>query len=55
MIYPKHQGASYFVGSGYKCKPIDEKDCRIQELEAELCETKRANEILKDAVLSEVI
>ena len=55
MIYPKHQGASYFVGSGYKCKPIDEKDRRIQELEAELCETKRANEILKDAVLSEVI
>ena len=46
----KHQGASYFVGSGYKRKPVDEKDRRIQELEAELRETKRANEILKDAL-----
>lgn len=46
----KHQGSSYFVGSGYKRKPIDEKDRRIQELEAELRETKRANEILKAAL-----
>ena len=46
----KHQGASYFVGSGYKRKPVDEKDRRIQELEAELRETKRANEILNDAL-----
>ena len=46
----KHQGASYFVGSGYKRKPIDEKDRRIQKLEAELRETKRANEILKAAL-----
>ena len=46
----KHQGASYFVGSGYKRKPVDEKDRRIQELEAELRETKRANEILKEAL-----
>ena len=46
----KHQGASYFVGSGYKRKPVDEKDRRIQELEAELHETKRANEILKEAL-----
>lgn len=36
----EHQGASYFVGSGYKCKPVDEKNRRIQELEAELRETK---------------
>ena len=46
----EHQGASYFVGSGYKRKHVDEKDRRIQELEAELRETKRANEILKDAL-----
>lgn len=46
----KHQGDSYFVGSGYQRKPVDEKDRRIQELEAELRETKRANEILKDAL-----
>ena len=46
----KHQGASYFVGSGYKRKPVDEKNHRIQELEAELRETKRANEVLKDAL-----
>ena len=46
----KHQGASYFVDSGYKRKPVDEKDRRIQELETELRETKRANEILKDAL-----
>ena len=37
---PPHQGASYFVGSGYKRKPVDEKDRRIQELEAELREIK---------------
>ena len=46
----KHQGDSYFVSSGNKRKPVDEKDRRIQELEAELRETKRANEILKDAL-----
>ena len=46
----KHQGASYFVGSSYKRKPVDEKDRRIQELEAELREPKRANEILNDAL-----
>ena len=38
----KHQGASYFVGSGYKCKYVDEKDRRIQEL----------GKTDKDAVLS---
>ena len=41
----KHQGASYFVGSGYKRKPVDEKDCRIQEL----------GKPDKDAVLSAAI
>ena len=46
----KYQGASYFVGSGYKRKPVKEKDCWIEELEAELRETKRAKEILKDAL-----
>jgi len=46
----KRQGDSYFVGSGYKRKPADEKERRIMELEAELRETKRANEILKDAL-----
>lgn len=46
----KHQGSSYFVGSGYKRKPVDEKDHRIQELEAELRETNRANERLNDAL-----
>jgi transposase len=45
-----HQGDSYFAGSGYKRKPSDEKERRIMELEAELRETKRANEILKDAL-----
>ena len=47
----KHQGVSYFVDSGHKCKPADEKDHRIQELESELRETKRANEIQEKANL----
>ena len=46
----KHEGESAFVGSGNKREPADEKDRRIQELEAELREAKRANEILKDAL-----
>lgn len=46
----KHEGESAFVGSGSKREPADEKDRRIQELEAELREAKRANEILKDAL-----
>jgi transposase len=46
----KNEGESAFVGSGNKREPLDEKDRRIQELEAELRETKRANEILKDAL-----
>ena len=47
----KNQGESAFVGSGNKREPADEKDRRIMELEAELRETKRANEILKDALV----
>ena len=46
----RHEGEAAFVGSGNKREPADEKDRRIQELEAELRETKRANEILKDAL-----
>ena len=46
----KAEGESAFVGSGNKRELLDEKDRRIQELEAELRETKRANEILKDAL-----
>ena len=49
-IHPKATRCSYFVGSGYKRKPVDEKDRRIQELEAELRETRRANDILKEAL-----
>ncbi|MBQ9593546.1 MAG: transposase [Lachnospiraceae bacterium] len=44
------QGERAFVGSGNKPLPVDEKDRRILELEAELQETKRANEILKEAL-----
>lgn len=39
-----------FIGSGNKYKPIDEKDRRIFELERELRESQRANEILKEAL-----
>lgn len=46
----KSEGESAFVGSGNRREPLDEKDRRIQELERELRETKRANEILKDAL-----
>ena len=40
-----------FVGSGNKHKPTDEKDLRILELERELRESQRANEILKEALV----
>jgi len=39
-----------FIGSGNRIKPTDEKDRRILELERELRETQRANEILKEAM-----
>lgn len=44
------KGEYAFVGSGNKRPPASEKDRRIQELEAKLRETKRANEILKEAL-----
>ena len=40
-----------FVGSGHKRLPTDEKERRILELEKENKEPKRANEILKDALV----
>ena len=46
----KSEGESAFVESGNRRTPLDEKDRRIQELENELREVKRANEILKDAL-----
>lgn len=46
----KRQGETAFVGSGNRREPLDEKDRRIQMLESELREAKRANEILKDAL-----
>ena len=46
----KNKGESAFVGSGNRREPLDEKDRKIQKLENELREAKRANEILKDAL-----
>ena len=46
----KKQGTDAFVGSGHQALPASDKDRRIRELEAELRETKRANEILKEAL-----
>ena len=46
----KAQGSQAFVGSGHRWQPTDEKERRIQELEKENSELKRANEILKDAL-----
>ena len=46
----KSKGADAFVGSGHAVLPASDKDRRIKELEAELRETKRANEILKEAL-----
>jgi transposase len=45
-----HRGIDSFTGSGHKQLPKDEKDRRIMELEAELREANKANEILKDAL-----
>ena len=39
-----------FIGSGNKYVPTDEKDRKIMELERELRESQRANEILKEAL-----
>ena len=46
----KARGEEAFVGSGNKVISLSEKDRRIKELEEELRETKRANDILKEAL-----
>ncbi|MST51076.1 transposase [Hornefia butyriciproducens] len=46
----KAHGKESFVGSGNKMIPLSEKDRRIKELEAELRETRQANDILKEAL-----
>ena len=46
----KGQGTGAFVGSGHSSVPVSDKDQRIRELEKELRETKRANEILQEAL-----
>lgn len=46
----KQQGMTSFVGSGHTAQPLDDNDRRIRELEAELKETQRANDILKEAL-----
>ena len=46
----KAKGVDAFGGSGRSVLPASDKDRRIKELEAELRETKRANEILKEAL-----
>ena len=43
-------GENANVGSGRRREPADEKDQRISELEKEVRELQRANEILKDAL-----
>ena len=47
----KAKGVDAFVGSGRSVLPASDKDRRIKKLEAELRETKRANEILKEALV----
>ena len=44
------RGEVVFVGSGNKAMPLSEKDRCIKELEAELRETKRANDILEETL-----
>jgi len=47
----RENGQYAFVGSGHKQDgPITPEQLRIRELEKELAETKRANEILKEAL-----
>ena len=46
----KKHGTSAFVGSGNRRITGDDKDRRIRELEAQLHEAQKANEILKDAL-----
>ena len=46
----KAHGERSFVGSGHSVPPVSDKDQRIRELEKELRETRRANEILQEAL-----
>ncbi|MGN0672145.1 MAG: transposase [Anaerovoracaceae bacterium] len=49
----KRFGVDAFVGSGHsiqQAQPLSDKDLRIKQLEAELRETQRANDILKEAL-----
>ena len=46
----KHRGTGAFVGSGHQSQHLSDKDLRIKQLEAELRESQRANEILKEAL-----
>ena len=46
----KERGVHSFVGSGHPAVPASDKDQRIRELEKELRETRRANDILREAL-----
>ena len=46
----KHKGVGAFAGSGHQPRPLSDKDLRIKQLESELRESQRANEILKEAL-----
>lgn len=46
----KKHGKGISLNKGDTASAFDEKNRRIRELEAELQETRRANEILKDAL-----
>ena len=47
----KHRGTGAFVESDHQSQPLSDKDLRIKQLEAELRESQRANEILKEALV----
>ncbi len=46
----KLYGEGAHVGSGHERVPLDPQERRIRELEQEVTELQRANEILKDAL-----
>lgn len=46
----KLHGAQAYVGSGRKRMPADPKEQRILELEKEIAELRRSNEILQEAL-----
>ena len=43
-------GKQAFVGSGHKREPLDPQEQRIAEMEKEIRELRRANEILQEAL-----